>query len=251
MNHPAGAPISILSRLQRAVRRNSLSGLLKLCVANLVALSTGRWKDHAYVYDASFDREHGVDTAGVVEVDELVADHPAKDAAARYEATPPSCFRFLVDEAGVRSPADYHFVDLGSGKGRVLLLAGLAGFRSVSGIELCETLHGIARSNIGRASGLATQPEALLGDATSYAFPQEPTVCFLNNPFGPPLLERALENIEASLHASPRDFLLIYYHCNHAGLIDARANWRCVSRGHWQNPSHHYAIYAWQPEQGA
>lgn len=251
MNQAASAEISLPARLRRALRRNSLPGLVKLCVANLAAILTGRWKDHAYVYDDTFDRAHGVNTAGVVEVDELVAGHAAKASAERYEATPPSCFRFLLDEAGVHRPRDYSFVDLGSGKGRVLLLAGLTGFKSVTGVELCENLHRIANANISRASGLVTRPQALLGDATACAFPDGPTVCFLNNPFGPPLLERALENIEASLRASPRDFLLIYYHSNHAGLIDARKGWRCVSRGHWQSPSHHYAIYAWQPRQAA
>jgi predicted RNA methylase len=246
MNQAPGAEISILRRLERAFRRNSLSGLLKLCLANLVALSTGRWKDHAYVYDDSFDREHGVNTAGVVEVDELATGEAAKASAQRYEATPPLCFQRLLEEAGIRSPADYSFVDLGSGKGRVLLLAGLAGFKSVTGVELCENLHGIASGNIGRATGLATRPQAMLGDATSYPFPEGPVICFLNNPFGPPILDRALENIEASLRASPREFLLIYYHCNHAALVDARKGWRSVSRGHWQNPSHHYAIYAWE-----
>jgi predicted RNA methylase len=240
----ASAQISLPRRLARAVRRNSIPGLLKLCVANAVALMTGRWKDHAYVYDDSFDREHGVDTAGVAEVDELVADDALKASAQRYEATPPECFRFLVNEAGIQRPSDYNFVDLGSGKGRVLLLAGLAGFKSVTGVELCENLHRTACANIERATGLATRPQAILGDATAYPWPPEPTLCFLNNPFGPDVLERALSGIEQSLRTSPRDFLLVYYHCNHAALIDARDGWRCLSRGHWRSPSHHYAIYA-------
>jgi predicted RNA methylase len=251
MNHIPSAEISIPGRLARAYRRNSLSGLLKLCITNLTALFTGRWKDHAYVYDDSFDREHGVSTAGVVEVDEMAADHGLKASAERYEATPPECFRFLLDEAGIQRPGDYSFVDLGSGKGRVLLLAGLAGFKSVTGVELCGNLHRIASDNISRATGLATRPLAVLGDATSHHFPEGPTVCFLNNPFGPPLLQRALENIESSLRAASRDFLLIYYHCNHFALVDARQSWRCLSRGHWQNPGHHYAIYAWDPDQAA
>lgn len=242
------AELSILTRLRRAYRRNSLSGLLKLCLANLAALATGRWKDHAYVYDHSFDREHGVDTAGVVEVDELNADPQSKASAHRYEATPPDCFRFLLDEAGIQRPGDYHFVDLGSGKGRVLLLAGLAGFKSVSGVELCENLHRVASENIARATGLSTRPRAIRGDATSYRFPPEPTLCFLNNPFGLEVLERAIANIEETLRASPRSFLLIYYHSNHSALIDGREGWRCVSRGHWQNPSHHFSIYAWETE---
>jgi predicted RNA methylase len=245
----AGAHISLWRRIERAFRRNSLGGFVRLCFANVAAIFTGRWKDQAYVYDHSFDREHGVDTAGVVEVDELVAGDDAKLSARRYEATPPDCFRFLVAEAGVERPCDYAFVDLGSGKGRVLLLAGLAGFKSACGVELCENLHRIATANISRSSGLATRPQALLGDATSYDFPPERTVCFLNNPFGPEILERALENIERSLHASPREFRLIYYHCNHAAVVDARTGWHCTSRGHWQSPSHHYAIYRWDEEE--
>jgi predicted RNA methylase len=250
MIQPAGAGLSPGRRLQRAFKRNGLLGFLKLCLRNLAVLTSGRWKDHAYVYDQTFDSQHGVDTSGVVEIDELVADHPAKSSARRYEATPPECFHFLVEEAGVQSPGEYDFVDLGSGKGRVLMLAGLAGFRSVSGVELCENLHRIASTNISHTfdEASAERPVALLGDATTYGFPARPTVCFLNNPFGLPILDKALNNIEESLRTSPREFLLIYYHCNHAPLIDARQGWSCVSRGHWQNPSHHYAIYTWRGE---
>lgn len=245
MNQAATAPASLLRRLQRALRRNSPAEFARLCAANFAALFTGRWKDQAYVYDASFDREHGVDTAGVVEVDELAADHAVKASAKRYEATPPECFRFLLGEAGIQRPADYSFVDLGSGKGRVLLLAALTGFKTVAGVELCENLHRIASENIRRAKGLPAPPQAILGDATSFPFPPGPTLCFLNNPFGRDVLQSMLDNIERSLRASPRDFRLVYYHCNHAALIDARKSWRSLSRGHWQSPSHHYAVYLW------
>jgi predicted RNA methylase len=250
MEQAPGAQLSILARLERAFRRNSLPQLLMLCFKNLRALSTGRWKNHAYVYDLSFDREHGVDTAGVVETDELVAPDGAKASAERYEATPPECFRYLVHGAGIRSPGDYHFVDLGSGKGRVLLLAALEGFKSVSGVELCEHLHRVAVSNIGRSTRLPVRPEAILGDATRLQFPSAPTLCFLNNPFGPQILRQTLDNIEGSLRASPREFLLIYYHCNHAALLDARPGWHKVAGGNWQDPSHHYAIYQWELSSG-
>jgi predicted RNA methylase len=247
MIEAAASGISFPARLVRAVRRNSLSGFLKLCLVNAAALLSGRWKQHSYVYDDAFDREHGVDTAGVVEVDELVADSSSKTSAERYEATPPECFTHLLDEAQIGDRSGYHFVDLGSGKGRTLLLAQLAGFRTVTGVELCEELHRIALANMERkwpaCSGALPRP--LHGDATSYPFPPEPTVCFLNNPFGPPVLEKALDNIEQSLRAAPRDFVLLYYHCNHADVLEARAGWRCTRRGHWQNAAHHYAIYKW------
>jgi predicted RNA methylase len=238
---------SFSARLSRALRRNSFSGILKLCLINAAALLTGRWKQHSYVYDRSFDSEHGVDTAGVVEVDELVAGDSSKTSAERYEATPPECFAYLLDAAGIHDRSGYHFVDLGSGKGRTLLLAQFAGFRTVTGVELCENLHRIALANMERKwpAGSGALPRPIHGDATAYSFPPEPTVCFLNNPFGPPVLQKALDNIERSLRAEPRHFILLYYHCNHADILDERPGWRCTSRGHWQNPAHHYAVYRW------
>jgi tRNA G46 methylase TrmB len=42
------------------------------------------------------------------------------------------------------------FVDVGSGMGRVVLQAARYSFRKVIGVEISETLHGIAWENIDR-----------------------------------------------------------------------------------------------------
>lgn len=243
---------TLRQRAARAFRRLGFFGFFRLCARNLYLLATGRAAQHAYVYDDTFDREYDVDTAGVVAIEEMgdVSDDDAKASAEAYEATPPECFSYLVDQADVRDPQRYRFVDLGSGKGRVLLLAALRGFNDVVGVEFAEDLHSIACENIKRfaVSHPAVRIISVVGDAGAYQFDAVPTVCFLNNPFGPDVLQRALRNMETSLHAEAREFRLIYYHCNHIELINSRAGWEPIARGHWPNDRHHYAIFRWTSE---
>ena len=221
---------------------------MRLCAYNLALLATGRARQHAYVHDDRFDRDYGVETAGVLAVDEMFAATNLKTTAEAYEATPPESFSYLLREAGVSEPNRYTFVDLGSGKGRALLLAALSGFDQVVGVEFCSQLNSAACTNIARFSKLrAAKVTALLGDAGSYQFPPCPTVCYINNPFGPEVLRRALDNIEASLRAAPREFRLIYFHSNHVGVVREREDWEEISCGNWRYKRHHYAIFRWKP----
>jgi cyclopropane fatty-acyl-phospholipid synthase-like methyltransferase len=48
-------------------------------------------------------------------------------------------------------PRDFVFVDLGSGKGRVILRAATRPFRRVEGVEFSEPLHRVALRNIDNA----------------------------------------------------------------------------------------------------
>lgn len=235
----------ILTRAARALRRKGPSGFLRLSLYNLQLLVTGGLARHSYVYDKSFDRQHGVDTAGVAEVDEIEAPAETMAQARRYEATPPECFRFLLRETRIADPGDYSFVDLGSGKGRVLILAALAGFKDVVGVELGRRLHRTAVGNLkklaelGRPAGV----RCINGDAARFRFPPRPTLCFLNNPFGAEVLGRVLDNIEASLAGDARDFVLIYYHPDHRAVLDGRVGWTEVASGCWRDKGHGYAIY--------
>ena len=232
-----------LARAARALRRKGPAEFLRLCVYNLQLLARGRLSRHSYVHDRSFDRKHDVDTAGIAEVDEIGAPEELLAGAGHYEATPPECFEFLLSEASVENPGEYAFVDVGSGKGRVLILAALAGFRDVVGVELGRELHDIACANLQRVAVTGVSARSINEDATRYDFPAEPTVCFLNNPFDAEVLARVIDNIEASLARQPREFILIYYHSNYSGVLDERSAWRATAAGWWQDKSHHYKIY--------
>ena len=133
-----------------------------------------------------------------------------------YQPTDPALFREMLN--ALRSLAaidfrDFVFVDLGSGKGRTLLMASDYPFRRIVGVELLPALHQIARENLGKYHA-ATQRcfalESLCIDAASFVFPPEPTVVFLFNPFPETGLRRVLSGLEQSLRASPRRVYVLY-----------------------------------------
>lgn len=220
---------------------------------NVRLLATGRAGDHRYVYDSAFDSEHGVDTLGVVEPDEMAVPEPLLRGVERYEAAEPEFFEFLLQRAGPLAPRDHIFIDIGSGKGRVLLMAAMAGFRRVVGVELDTRLHEISCSNITIMSRRFPFAEVLSvnQDAITYEFPHCPTMCFINNPFDLGQIERLLDKLEDSLAAHPRDMLLIYIHAYHIDAIRRRNGWREIDYGFFRSARHPFALLSWKRDLGS
>lgn len=242
---------SRLARARRAYRRLGAAGFLRLGAANLRMLLNGEASRHRHIHDLSWDREHGVDTSGRVDVDEISAPEHEKEGAGRYEPTPPECFSYLLGQAQLGPFESYTFIDLGSGKGRIVILAGLAGFRKAIGVELGEELHAIACRNFKAMEARlhAAQLVALRADVRTFDFPPEPTVCFLNNSFRAAVLDSVLDKVEASLAERPRPFTLIYYHPDHSDRIEERPVWETIGKGNWRNSSHPFTIYRWRAGQ--
>ena len=245
---PARGAARLGARASRALKRHGIRGFLRLVFYNVRLLATGRARDHRYVYDSAFDIEHGVDTLGVVEPDEMAVPEPLHRGVERYEAAEPEFFEFLLQRAGPLAPRDRIFIDIGSGKGRVLLMAAMADFRRVVGVELDSRLHDIACRNITIMSRRFPFAEvrSVNQDGITYEFPRRPTVCFINNPFDRGQIERLLDNLEDSLAAHPRDMLLIYIHAFHIDAIRQRGGWREVEYGFFRSVRHPFAILSWR-----
>ena len=133
-----------------------------------------------------------------------------------YQPTEPAAFHEMIDalrQIGVELH-DFTFLDLGSGKGRTLLMASEYPFRRIVGVELLPSLHEIAKENLGKYKS-ETQKcfalEAVCGDATEFPFPDEPLVIFLFNPFGESGMRRVVAALDQSLHAHPRLVYLLYH----------------------------------------
>jgi 16S rRNA G966 N2-methylase RsmD len=107
-------------------------------------------------------------------------------------------------------------VDVGSGMGRVLLVAARRPFRRVIGIEHDAELTAIARRNIEHRRGrLACRDVELLTiDALEWEVPDDLTVVYLFCPFPDEILARVLDNVVASLDRRPRAVRLIYNFSN-------------------------------------
>src|SRR5512132_2745296 len=82
-----------------------------------------------------FDRRLGVDTSGEINVEHLDVTDGLRPHASGYEPTPPATFHRIMKNVPM-SPREQVFVDMGSGKGAVLLYALGYPFQRILGIEL-------------------------------------------------------------------------------------------------------------------
>ena len=170
-----------------------------------------RWQQRLNDWEAArFDRRLGVETGGrLAPIDATVRTGDAS-LGVIYIGTQPRMARWWL--AGLpRNPADFTFVDMGSGKGRVLLFALEAGFRRSVGVEFADELHAVAVNNahIARQHGLLIEP--LLGDAGDFDFPDEPLVVHFNNPFHDPVMVRVIANLGRSYERRPRSLVVLYH----------------------------------------
>jgi Methyltransferase domain len=127
-------------------------------------------------------------------------------------------------------PVDFSqfiFIDLGSGKGRVLLMASDYPFQRIVGVEFMPDLHHSAQANIARYSSdrqKRRRVEAICMDARDFQFPLDPLVVYLFNPFSEPTFARVLENLRRSLEQAPRPVYIAYRFTEFENLL-AQATW--------------------------
>ena len=126
-----------------------------------------------------FDEEHGTDTSGLVSGGGLFSGHEHDRFSVAYYGVSPSRFRLALtrwrETPGTHAVEEYTFVDIGSGKGRAMMLASELPFREVVGVELNASLHQVAEKNLGIwcESGRALSPMRLVqGDALSLSLPE-------------------------------------------------------------------------------
>jgi hypothetical protein len=172
--------------------------------------ATVRWERRLNDWEERrFDRRYSVDTSGRHEPTELTVR--AGDAAegTTYVGTQPRLARWWLS-ALPPEHGRFTFIDMGSGKGRVLLFAAEAGFARSLGVEFADELHASAVENATAAArhGLAIEP--ILGDATTFEFPNEPLVVHFNNPFTEKVMTPVLDNLSSSYARAPRPIVAVY-----------------------------------------
>ncbi len=164
-----------------------------------------------------FDLEFGVRTSGLVAGRHLGSGHCNDRHVTAYYAVAPSVFQGMIvrwRRCRPLAPIDeYTFIDLGAGMGRAMLLAAAYPFRAVVGVELHPTLARIARKNLGiwRAGGRTRVPMRMFcRDALDFSLPAGPSVVFLFNPFGAPVLRRLLRAWRRTLAERPAQLDILY-----------------------------------------
>ena len=172
--------------------------------------------------DRAFDRRWCVDTGGTVEIDDLAMSATRREHAVEYVPTPAASLACLLDSLPI-DHASCSFIDIGCGKGRVLLVAAAWPFRSVTGVELATDLAHTAEQNLAsiRARGCRCQKLAVLNmDAAEYRFPEGPLVVFLYNPFSAEVLQLVVDRLREALQEQPRPVTVIYHNPRHSEVIE-------------------------------
>lgn len=180
-----------------------------------------RWKQAA---DIAFDSTHGTQTGGVQELFGFQIVGPHAQHGLSHIASDPGQFGAMMAELEIDLP-NYTFIDLGSGKGRALMLAAALPFRRLIGVEFSAELHQAAKANFaGLAARGSADPriELVCDDAAAYALPLQPLVVYLFNPFGSTVVRKVAENILVSWRTSPRPVHILYMNPVHlSDFIDA------------------------------
>ena len=159
--------------------------------------------------DVDFDWDYRVDTtaATVSWRDRLLGLFNSP-----YQPTDPALFHEMLGELKINF-RDFTFVDIGSGKGRVLLMAAEYPFRRILGVELFPSLHRTAQENIAKFrsdSQKCFAIESVCADARDFVFPSEPLLVYLFNPLPEAGLRQLLTKLKASSKRRPRPVFLLY-----------------------------------------
>ena len=169
---------------------------------------------HYFLPQTRFDRKFGVDTRGLLKPEDVGVDPDKRSDAGRYQPTTRADFVRILTSIELDHPR-FTFIDLGSGKGATLLYASEFPFRRIIGVELSAALHEIAERNIARYRNRAMKcrdVKSLCLDATAFAFPPEPILLFLFNPFKGQVLDRVVANLERSIESHPRELIVVYHY---------------------------------------
>lgn len=197
------------------------------------------------IVDILFDVVHNVDTFSEMALSDLTIESENREKGRRYEPSQVMPLRKLFRTINPFLPKERVLVDIGCGKGRVLLVASEFGFRSARGVEFARELCDIARANYERYKRkrrVLTEFEVIEGDASKYVVRPDENIIFMFNPFQDDILRKVLANISASIRARPRNVLIIFKNPKydpHAGLWDGFI--KIKEYNYW---GYHYTLYS-------
>jgi CelD/BcsL family acetyltransferase involved in cellulose biosynthesis/SAM-dependent methyltransferase len=235
-------PLSLAGLFWLAVDIATFAGRRAIRIARGAIASTGRvgeslssmrrqriadWRARWFDWRNQVETTSQVAVADLKDIDERTARH-----AVHYEATSIPKFERALGIVGSRADG-FTFVDLGSGKGRVLMLAAQRPFRRVIGVEVSRALHESALVNVAKFAARnrrAAPIECLCADASAYELPAGDLLVFLYNPFDAPLLTIARDRMLAACAGHKRQLCVVYINPLHHALFEQNGRFDCAHR---------------------
>jgi SAM-dependent methyltransferase len=180
-----------------------------------------------------FDWRYHVRTCGEENPRELTVVGENVTYAVPYIPTTPWAGRRIFRDLPVSDVSSYTFIDMGSGKGRMLLLAAELPFRRIIGVEFATDLDALARKNANtyrNKKQACFQIEPVNMDAAQFKFPPEPSFIYFFYPFEQEVMEPVIQNLNRSLAEHPRDVVLLYRNPILSDVVEAASNLKVHAR---------------------
>jgi SAM-dependent methyltransferase len=183
--------------------------------------------------DRTFDLKYGTDTAGDISVVSLDIPDELQHHVNKYQGITAKTFNSLLSHLSIDFDK-FAFIDIGSGKGRALLLASAFPFRRIIGVELSSALTEVARANVRTYRDplqKCRDIECICSDATGFHIPLDNTLFYLFNPFDGSIMQKFINNLEQSLQQQPRDVILVYHMALHPEALDRSGYFKKIKDG--------------------
>jgi precorrin-6B methylase 2 len=160
------------------------------------------------IVDAYWERRFGVSTE---------TPAPSVDPDSRVYATLPYDAIFHILHRLHITSSDV-LVEIGCGKGRVLLAAMQFPLREVVGVELSSELASEGRRNVAKQARATPRVEVLTLPAQEFDF-RRGTLFYFFNPFGADTLRSVLSAMERGLREAPRPIRIVYVRPLHEDVL--------------------------------
>jgi hypothetical protein len=221
--------MSAIRKIRKSLRTRGLAGsarflgqLARQVVKSRINRAARRARADAARAEGNFDPRFNIDTKGFIPVSNLKVSTATWMDGNAYQGigVDVDFEQVLAHILGQEEIVDCTFIDLGSGKGRAVLLAARLPFRSVVGVEFSAELHRIAKQNLARWPVEQIRAQSVKfewADAATYALPEGPLIVFMYNPFGLNIMARVAERI--ALHKDR--VVVVYFTPRQAQLFDS------------------------------
>ncbi len=209
--------MSLVSRVKRVFAGYGFRGVLY----RIYAVAADRW----------FDFWYRVETCRQVRLAGLHIDSDNVDHGHRYEAARVVEVRRTLRQIQPLLPPDARLVDLGCGKGRILMIAAECGYAGATGIEFAAELCDIGRKNLENFRGrtqCAADLEIVHGDVVLYEIGPRDMLFTLFNPFDQSVTAQVASRLVESLTKYPRRVIVCLYNTDTAELIERITSFRRI-----------------------
>lgn len=203
------------------------------------------WRRRGVIYSLKivlaelwFDIKYGTETIELKSLDKM-HDVSAEDKAdaVHYQASYVYNYEKFFEKLSNKIDFNSAFIDLGSGKGRAMILAAIAGFKKIYGVEFSPELNSISKQNLSNFSKkfhADVDFDVIEVNAKKYQFETDVKLVYMANPFGPDIIFKVLENIDKSLEKKSREILIVYFNPLQEKIITS-FGWQTVAE--YSDPS--------------